>query len=137
MGLLKRNIDPYDTFLFRSAARPIYETADGHIGLIDWQVLQRGHWSVDVAYHIAAALDIEDRRSSERELLLYYLERLATHGGDAVPFDAAWRYYCEALPYGLMMWGITQRVEPAIVNRFVTRLGTAVMDHGSLDLLGV
>jgi len=22
MGLLKRNIDPYDTFLFRSAARP-------------------------------------------------------------------------------------------------------------------
>ncbi len=23
MGLLKRNIDPYDTFLFRSAARPV------------------------------------------------------------------------------------------------------------------
>jgi hypothetical protein len=114
----------------------VYEHADG-IGLIDWQVLQRGHWSIDVAYHIAAALDVEARRASERDLLAYYLERLAVHGGDVVPFDTAWEWYRQAVPYGMMMWGITVRVEPAIVNRFVTRLGTAVADHQSFDMLGV
>lgn len=115
----------------------VYETADGQIGLIDWQVLTRGHWSVDVAYHMAAALDIEDRRANEANLLDHYLDRLAAHGGNPPSRDDAWRLYREAFPYGLLMWGMTQRVEPHIVNRFVGRLGTAAMDHGSFQLLGV
>ena len=115
----------------------VYQTADGKIGLIDWQVLTRGHWSVDVAYHMAAALDIEDRRANERDLLDYYLDRLAAHGGTPPPREDAWRLYRESFPYGLLMWGMTQRVEPQIVNRFVGRLGTAAMDHESFRLLGV
>jgi hypothetical protein len=115
----------------------VYQTADGGIGLIDWQVLTRGHWSVDVAYHMAAALDIEDRRANEAVLLDHYLDRLAAHGGAPPVREEAWRLYREAFPYGLLMWGMTQRVEPQIVNRFVGRLGTAVMDHGSFRLLGV
>jgi aminoglycoside phosphotransferase (APT) family kinase protein len=114
----------------------VWEGPDG-IGLVDWQVLQRGNWSQDVAYHIAAALDVEDRRAHERDLLARYLERLAAHGGVAPTFDDAWRLYRAASPYGLLMWGMTQRVEPAIVNQFVTRLGTAAADHGAFELLGV
>ena len=115
----------------------VYETSDGGIGLIDWQVLQRGHWSVDVAYHMAAALDIEDRRASEEALLDYYLDRLAAHGGKPPAREEAWRLYRQSFPYGLLMWGMTQRVEPQIVNRFVARLGTAAMDHDSFGSLGV
>lgn len=114
----------------------VYESAGG-IGLIDWQVLQRAHWSLDVAYHVAAALDIEDRRASERDLLAHYLDRLGAFGGKPPAFDEAWQAYREAVPYGLLMWAMTQRVEPQIVNRFVARLGTAVQDHGSFALLGV
>ena len=114
----------------------VFEAPDG-IGLIDWQVLQRGHWSLDVAYHIAAALEIADRREHERELLTYYCERLAVHGGGKLEFEDAFAAYRAAVPYGLLMWGVTRRVEPAIVKRFVQRLGTAAQDHGSLELLGV
>lgn len=114
----------------------VYQTADGEIGLIDWQVLTRGHWSVDVAYHMAAALDIEDRRASERDLLDHYLDRLGAHGGEPPSREEAWRLYRESFPYGLLMWGMTQRVDPQIVNRFVARLGTAAMDHDSFALLG-
>ena len=114
----------------------VWEGPEG-TGLIDWQVLQRGNWSIDVAYHIAAVLDVEDRRTHERDLLAHYLDRLATHGGAAPAFETAWALYRASSPYGLLMWGITQRVEAPIVKRFVTRLGTAAADHGAFDLLGV
>ena len=113
----------------------VWEGPEG-IGLVDWQVLQRGHWSLDVAYHIAAALDIEDRRTHERALLAHYCDALAEHGGDRIDAETAFAQYRAAFPYGLLLWGITRRVEPAIVRRFVQRLGTAADDHGSFALLG-
>ena len=64
------------------------------------------------------------------------LDRLAAHGGEPPAREDAWRLYRESFPYGLLMWGMTQRVEPQIVNRFVGRLGTAAMDHDSFGLLG-
>ncbi len=119
-----------------SHAGNVWEGSEG-IGLVDWQVLQRGNWSIDVAYHIAAALDVEDRRRHERTLLAHYLDRLAAHGGTPPAFDEAWQLYRAASPYGLLMWGITLRVESHIVNQFVTRLGTAAADHDAFKLLGV
>lgn len=114
----------------------VWEGPEG-VGLVDWQVLQRGHWSLDVAYHMAAALEIADRRAHERALLAHYLDRLAAHGGVAPAFDAAFDQYRAAMPYGLFLWGITRRVEPGIVFRFVQRLGTAADDHESFRALGV
>jgi hypothetical protein len=100
-------------------------------------VLQRGNWSIDVAYHVAAALDVDRRRAAERDLVDHYLDRLAAHGGPRLDREAAWRLYRESLPYGLLMWSMTQRVDPAITNEFVRRTATAVSDHGSFALLGV
>jgi hypothetical protein len=39
--------------------------------------------------------------------------------------------------YGYFLWAITRRVEPAIINVFVNRLGSAVTRHESYRLLGV
>jgi hypothetical protein len=135
--------------LARMAERPVtcFTHGDAHagnvwqgpegVGLVDWQVLQRGHWSMDVAYHIGAALEVEDRRRSERDLVAHYLQRLKAHGGGDIPFEDAWRDYRAAAPYGFFMWAITLRVDPPIIRQFVTRLGTMVADHGSYGLLGV
>lgn len=114
----------------------LFDSPQG-IGILDWQVLQLGHWSIDVAYHIASTLEIVDRRAHEQEFLRYYLARFAEHGGTAPKWEDAWRLYRQAVPYGYFMWGVTQRVTPAIINQFVTRLGTALADHDSYGLLGV
>ncbi len=107
------------------------------IGVLDWQVLQLGNWSIDVAYHISSTLGIEDRRAREQDFLRYYLDRLAAHGGIAPPWEDAWTLYRQSMIYGYFMWGVTKRVTPAIIEQFVTRLGTALADHDSYGLLGV
>ncbi|TZG27386.1 phosphotransferase [Sphingomonas montanisoli] len=107
------------------------------IGLIDWQVLQRANWSLDLAYHVGAALDVEDRRANEQDLLRFYLDRVKQYGGNPPAWDEAWALYRQSVAYGFFMWAITLRVDPPIIERFCTRLGTAVVDGGGWDLLGV
>ena len=115
----------------------LYLDPAGTPGLIDWQVVQWGAWELDVAYHLGAVLDIDDRRAHERALLGHYLDAVRAHGGDAPAEADAWEAYRRALVYGYFMWGITQRVERPILVTFVQRLGTAVQDHESFDRLGV
>jgi hypothetical protein len=115
----------------------LYETADGRIGIADWQVLHYGPWAIDVAYHVATALETDERRRSERDLLAHYLDRLADQGVTPPGWDEAWHAYRVCLPYGYFMWAITRLVERPIIDRLTHRLGTAVADHGSFDLLGV
>ena len=115
----------------------LYLAPDGTPGLIDWQVVQWGAWELDVAYHLGAVLDTEDRRAHERALLHHYLDAVRAHGGTAPDAADAWTAYRRALVYGYFMWGITQRVERPILVTFAKRLGTAVQDHQSFDLLGV
>ncbi|MFT4230249.1 MAG: aminoglycoside phosphotransferase family protein [Microbacterium sp.] len=107
----------------------------GRTALADWQVLQRSTWALDVAYHIGAVLSIEDRRRTERALLEHYLNRLRSHGVDAPPWERAWTQFRAALVYGYYLWAITRQVDPAVTREFATRLGTAVADAESFDLL--
>ncbi len=37
----------------------LFETADGQPGLVDWQVIQRTSWALDVAYHVGAVLEVD------------------------------------------------------------------------------
>jgi len=113
----------------------VFESADG-TGFVDWQLLQRGHWSLDVAYHIAAVLTVEERRACEQDLLRYYLDRLTSLGVSAPGWDEAWDRYRESLAYGMFLWAITLRVDPPVIHEFNRRLGTAVADHDSLERLG-
>jgi len=115
----------------------VYQLADGRPGLIDWQVVQRGVWALDVAYHLAAVLDPDDRARTERDLLDHYRDRLAAHGVVPPGRERAWWLYRAHLPYGFFMWGITRMVDRPIVEHLTRRLGLAVAAHRSLDLLGV
>jgi len=119
-----------------SHAGNIYQTGDGP-GLIDWQLLQRGGWALDVAYHIAAVLPVEAAEREERNLLRHYLETMRRFGNAvAESDDEAWHAYRASLVYGYYLWAITRRVDPAVINLFVDRLGQAVTRHDSFRLLG-
>ncbi len=113
-----------------------YLTDDGP-GVTDWQLVQRGCWAQDVAYHIAAVLPEDIAAREERALLEHYLDRVRAHGGVTPAIDAAWQDYRIAQIYGFYHWAITVRVEPEIIDVFMQRLGAGVERHGTYALLGL
>ena len=115
----------------------VYETAAARPGLIDWQLVQRGSWGLDVAYHVGATLATSERERSERSLLDHYLERLRAYGAPPPPREAAWLQYRACLSYGYYLWAMTRKVEENITHEFVRRLGLAVAAHDSFGLLDV
>ena len=113
----------------------LFLDAGGRPGLVDWQIVQYGHWSTDVGYHIASALDPEPRRAHERDLLTQYLDALAGFGVEPPGFDDAWTDYRRGVAYGLFMWAITLYVQPDIIETLVRRLGIAAHDLDSYGAL--
>lgn len=114
----------------------IFRTPEG-LGLIDWQLLQRGGWALDVAYHLNAVLPTAIAEAEERRLLTEYLGMMRSRGMAMPDADQAWLQYREAVAYGFYLWAITRRVDPSITIQFTDRLGKAVMRHDSFALLGV
>ena len=119
---------------------------DAHIGnlyldgaarpcLIDWQLVQRGPWYLDVGYHIACALGSDDRRRTERDLLSHYLEHLAAQGGEAPSWDEAWGLIPVGMVYGFFLWAITLKVAPEVTTAMLGRLGPAVADHDAFSVI--
>jgi aminoglycoside phosphotransferase (APT) family kinase protein len=113
-----------------------FRTAEGS-GLIDWQLLQKGGWALDVAYHLCAVLPVELAEAEERRLMGEYLAMMKGHGFDMPPEEQAWAQYREAVMYGYYLWAITKRVDPPIIKLFFHRLGNAAARHDSFALLGV
>jgi len=83
-----------------------YLDAAGRTGFIDWQTPCLGPWACDVAYFIASALSIDDRRANERHLLTQYLADLKRFGGPHISADEAWRDYRSNTLYGFA-WALT------------------------------
>lgn len=118
-----------------------YVAGSGEMGLSDWQCTTVGHWGRDFAYAIGTALTTEDRRAWERDLLTLYLDELGRNGGPTTSFDEAWDIYREQLLPALAWWTITLNPAPGMPEmqprptavEFVTRLGVAIDDLGSLD----
>ena len=119
-----------------SHAGNIFRTAQG-AGLIDWQLLQRGGWALDIAYHLCAVLPVDLAEREERRLLGIYLEMMRASGREMPDDEDAWRQYRESVIYGQYLWAITRRVDPPIIVQFNQRLGAAVARHESHALLGV
>jgi Phosphotransferase enzyme family len=113
----------------------LFADVEGRPGLLDWQLVQRGPWYVDVGYHVASSLSVEDRRSSERDLLQHYLDRLAGSGVEVPADDEAWLGFCCGIVYGMFLWSITQKVRPEITTVLLGRLGSAAMDHGVYEVV--
>lgn len=119
-----------------------YQCDDGRIGLGDWGVAHRGHWSRDLAYTLTTALTVADRRAWEGELVAYYLDRLAAAGGPRVSLDFAMQAYRLSLPSAFAFWTLTLRPDPAFPDMqppataevFIERIGQAMADHNALDI---
>jgi hypothetical protein len=114
----------------------LYLDGDGQPSFVDWQLVQRGPWYLDVGYHLASALTVEDRRRTERDLVCDYLDQLAARGIDAPREDDAWVGIRRGMVHGFFLWGITLKVEPAVTATLLERLGTAVADHDAFEAVG-
>jgi hypothetical protein len=113
--------DPHVGNLFLdSAGRPSF---------LDWQLVQRGPWYLDVGYHIASALAVPDRRGAEQDLLRHYLGHLAAAGIDPPAWDQAWHGLRRGIIHGYFLWAITLKVRPELTSVLLERLGTAAADH--------
>ena len=71
----------------------------GGAGLLDWQMVRRGHPMRDVAYALVGGLTTEDRRARERELLDTYRRALAGEGGPELSHDDIWPRYRESVAW--------------------------------------
>ena len=117
-----------------------YISADGRMGLNDWQSACKGHWSRDVAYALTAAMDVDTRRRMVKPLLQYYLEHLQAEGGPAVSFDEAWLLYRQQLFTALAYWTITMpspdlpNMQPVDTTlEMIRRMSSAIDEYDALD----
>jgi len=136
-ALAKRNASLPQTML-HGDCHPgnVYWTAEGP-GFTDFQLLQRGNWALDVAYHLSSMLPTEVAEREERRLLDHYLSSLRGHGGIAPDPESAWDDYRAAQVYGYYHWAITTRVDPAITHVAFRRLGAGVERHDTYRRLGL
>lgn len=119
-------------------------TQDGALGLADWQCATRGPWSRDLAYALAAALTIDDRRSWEQELIKLYLEKLREAGGERHSFKETFVHYRQQLLSALALWTpvltpppYMPAMQPAAVSMaYITRITHAMDDLDSLKAVG-
>lgn len=107
----------------------LYLDATGRPCLVDWQLVQRGPWFLDVGYHLGCTMGPEERRRVESDLLAHYLDRLGAEGVDPPSWDEARRSIGMGLVYGFFLWAITLKVDPPITTTMLQRLGAAVADH--------
>jgi hypothetical protein len=114
----------------------LYLDGDGRPSFLDWQLVQRGPWYLDVGYHIASALTVDDRRRSERDLVRHYLDELRAAGVEPPAPDEAWQGIRRGILHGFYLWAITMKVDPAVTTVLLTRLGTAAADHDSFAAVG-
>lgn len=116
-----------------------YFLPGGTGGLLDWQLMGRGHPMHDVSYIIATGLSIADRRLHERGLLDYYLDALAEAGAAKPPsFEESWTEYRRSQIWNVYVGWLTTPVvnygwEINVMNHL--RLVTAFEDLGTGQLV--
>jgi hypothetical protein len=106
-------------------------------GLLDWQLMRVANWGNDIGYVISTALDVDERRRSERDLLEHYLDELRSLGVEAPAWEDAWRLYRQQMAWGIITWLVTptSMYSEPLLDALISRCVAATEDHGSLDLL--
>jgi Ser/Thr protein kinase RdoA (MazF antagonist) len=74
----------------------------GAAGLLDWQVVRRGHPSRDLSYTLVLGLPTVARRAAERDLLDVYRRALHSAGGPELERDELWTRYRQAVTYAFV-----------------------------------
>jgi Ser/Thr protein kinase RdoA (MazF antagonist) len=75
---------------------------DGRAGLLDWQVVRRGHPARDLAYTLVLGMPTADRQAAERDLLDVYRKALDSAGGPEFDRDELWTRYRQAVTYAFV-----------------------------------
>lgn len=81
-----------------------YVLSGDEVGFLDWQVVRRGNWSLDLGYFLQGALTIEDRRRHERMLLDAYRNALALPESELPSTEEVWLRYRASVAHGLTLW---------------------------------
>lgn len=82
-----------------------YIKPDGQRMWLDWQLVRKGRPWRDLTYFTIGALTVEERRSSERDLLKHYREHLIARGAEGVPsLDNIFEQYRRWAIYGMQAW---------------------------------
>ena len=112
---------------------------EGSAGLLDWQLMRIANWGNDVGYAIATALDVDERRASEQDLLRLYLDELAAQGVTPPGWEAAWTLYRQQMVWGILTWLVTptSMYSEELLGALVHRCVVAADDHDSYALLGL
>jgi len=74
---------------------------DGAAGLLDWQVVRRGHPARDLAYTMVLGMPTAQRQATQHDLLETYRSALVAHGGPQFDRDELFTRYRQAVvhPY--------------------------------------
>ncbi len=81
-----------------------YLLPGGEVGFLDWQVLRRGNWSLDLGYFLQGALTTEDRRAHEDALLEEYRDALGLPAAELPEPDEIRLRYRASVAHGLCTW---------------------------------
>ena len=81
-----------------------YVLPDNTIGFLDWQVVRRGHFSLDLGYFLQGAVTVEDRRANEADLVELYRTALNLPKADRPSRDETWLRYRASVMHGLALW---------------------------------
>jgi starch synthase len=122
-----------------------YRAAGGRMGVVDWQVGLKGSWAHDFGYLLGTALDVEDRRAWEVELLELYLDRLTAAGGPRLSRARARDAYRSSLLYPYFAWVYTigraslqPRFQPDdVCLTIIGRVAAAIDDLQALRSVGL
>ena len=129
------------------AAPKALSHGDAHMGnlylrpepaFLDWQGVCRAPWADDVTYLIGGALEPDDRRAHERELLAGYLEALRAEGVAPPDPDTAWDDYRRHHLHGFVWLLVPEAMQPEPVCAAMgRRYAIACDDHRVFAALGV
>ncbi len=117
-----------------------YLLPNDEVGFLDWQVVRRGNWSLDLGYFMQGALTIEDRRRSERDLLAEYHDALALPADELPSMDEILLRYRASVAHGLTLWLCTASAgelwqRPDIAIALAQRYSVAYADLETADAL--
>jgi len=110
-----------------------YVLPGGRVGFLDWQVVRRGNWSLDLGYFLQGALTVEDRRAHERDILRDYREALALPASETPSDEEIWTRYRASTAHGLALWLATASAgeawqRPDIARALAVRYSRAFVD---------
>ena len=81
-----------------------YVLPGNDVGFLDWQVLRRGNFSLDVGYFLQGAVTVEDRRANEADLVEEHRAALDLPDADRPSREEAWLRYRASVMHGLALW---------------------------------